>query len=295
MKYVPLEIFVVLDPTSMEQPSLDWGERMALDLMEQRSRNVQLHVYCCVNETSVVVPAKNDAEVGEKEAVARIDSWIQRLTLHTRNLGITVDTEVEWKPDWRAAIVAAARRRGSELVIKNLTQHSRLVRWVRDTSDWRLVRDCECPVLLVKTGRSFGINRILIAVKHTDEEDYREANLSILSSARSLAEDFGATLHAVTCYEPDNHPDRQRFADGIGLARSQVSAVMGTPAREIAAVANRVEADLLVVARVARPGSSGVLGDTACRVIDEVDTGVLVLPMRKEDLLSTPARRGIPA
>ena len=54
---------------------------------------------------------------------------------------------------------------------------------------------------------------------------------------------------------------------------------MGSPAKVIASVAEEVAADMLIIARVARPESAGLLGDTARKVIDEIDTDVLVLPL----------------
>jgi universal stress protein E len=273
----------------MEQASLDWGEKLALDLKKHRSLDVRLHVYCCINYNSVVVLPNEEIEKVEQATIKRVDEWVQRLIMHTRVLGIPVEREVEWDEDWRKAIVEAAKRRKSDIVIKNLTQHARLVRWVRNTSDWQLLRDCDCPVVLVKTGRSYRINKILVAVKHTDDEKYTGANVNIVDHARRLADDFGASLHAVTCYEryyrPHSralvrtYPDRQRFADSIGLERSQVSAAIGEPAKVIASVADEGEADLLIIARVARPESANILGDTARKVIDEIDTDVLVLPM----------------
>ena len=276
------KIFVVLDPSTMEQVSLDWGEKVALDLKEHRGTDAQLHVYCCINHKSSVVAENQDFGATEQATTERVAQWVNRLVMRTRELGIQVKTEVEWNENWREAIVAATKRQESDLVVKNLTQHARLVRWVRDTSDWRLLRDCECPVLLVKTGRAYGINKILVAIKHTDDEQYTGANKSIVERAQRLADDFGASLHAVTCYSPGNHPDRQRFADSFGLERNQVSALMGIPEKVIASVADEVGADLLVIARVARAESANVLGDMARKVVDQINTDILVLPMLDE-------------
>lgn len=263
-------VFVVLDPTSMEQASLIWGERIALDMRQQRGLDVQLHAYCCIDP---------DEGQTDAQAVQRVTHWVERIVTHTRTLGVTVATEVESNAQWRQAIVAAAQRAEANVVIKNLTQHSRLVRMVRETADWQLLRDCHCPVLLVKAGKPYGINKILVAVKYTEDPTYQDANSSLLDTAKRLGDDLGAAVHAVTCYQPHEHPDRQRFADRCGLPRNQVSAGPGTPEKLIATVASEIDADLLIIARVARPESTGVLGDTARKVIDEIDSDVLVLPM----------------
>lgn len=273
------ELFVVLDPKSMEQPCLERAEKTALFMNEHRSLDARLHVYCCVNHKSVVPARYEEFDRVEAETVKRVDAWVQRLVMQTRAQGIPVETEVEWDTDWRAAIVRAVKRREPAVALKNLTQHTRITRLVRETADWQLLRDCPCPLMLVQPEREYSRRKILVAVKHTEDAAYQQANEYLLATAKRLADEMGSALHAVTCYAPEDRPDRQRFADRFGLARNQVSAAMGVPEKVIASVAEEVGADLLVIARVARPESSGLLGDTARKVIDEIHTDVVVLPM----------------
>lgn len=272
-------VFVVLDPTCMEQAALEWGEEI---VREYRSREVDaaLHVYCCINGQSVaVVPGKDGPDV-QQATHSRVAAWLERLVAATRSSGVEVTTEVEWSDDWRKAIVDAAHRQDSSLVVKNMTQHSRFTRLVRETSDWTLIRECECPVLLVKTGRPYRIDRVLVAVKHSPDDDtYEKANDDILAAAKTLSEALGTQLHAVSCYESGTRLDRQRFADRCGLARNQVSAATGVTEKIIAEVAAEQDSDLLILARVARAESTSTLGNTARRVIDEIDSEILILPV----------------
>ncbi len=276
----PTKVFVVLDPTCMEQAALETAIGVAKNYREFRSIDAELHVYCCINADSVAPVPKATMEQTRAATVARVSNWLERLVTSIRREDIAVETEVEWVDDWRKAITVAAARQNSAIVVKNMTQHSRFVRLVRDTSDWALIRECECPVFLVKTGKPFKINSVLVAVKHSpDEESYEKANKNILDAALSMADDLGAKLHAVTCYEGGHPPDRQRFADKCGLKRSQVSASAGTPEKVIADVASEKDSDLVIIARVARPESPGAVGKTARKVIDEINTDVLVLPV----------------
>ncbi|MGI9325747.1 MAG: universal stress protein [Pseudomonadales bacterium] len=274
------KVFVVLDPTCMEQAALEWGEQIVQEFKTHRSVDATLHVYCCINSESVAIVPGDDAEKAIKATHERVNAWLQRMVTETRDKGYAVDTEVEWSEDWRKAIVAASARQSSALVVKNMTQHSRFVRMVRETSDWTLIRECECPVLLVKTGRPYRVDKMLVAVKHDPDSDlYEQANDNILGAARAWSGDLGAELHAVTCYEEGMHPDRQRFADRCGLERKQVSAAMGSPEKVIAETAAEQGSDLVVIARVARPDSPSMLGNTARKVVDEIDTEVLILPV----------------
>jgi universal stress protein E len=264
----------------MEQASLDWAEQVGLAFKEHRSIDVELHVYCCINESSVSVVPGDDDELTRADTEARVGAWMERLVAHSRGLGLAAKTEVEWNPDWRTAIGKAATRAAATLVVKNMTQHSRLVRLVRETADWQLLRDAECPVLLVKTGRPYRIDKVLVALKYNPEDAvYEAANDRILGTAKAMAADLAAPLHAVTCYEHGDYPDRQKFADRCGLDRNQVRAVSGAPEKVIAGTADELGADLLIIARVASPESAGLLGDTAQKVIDEIANEVLVLPM----------------
>lgn len=273
------KIFVVLDPTCMEQAALEWGEQIARQFIERRATEAVLHVYCCINEGSVAMVSGDDSAHSQAETEKRVRNWVERLVAAPRAEGLPVEVEVEWHHDWRKALVVAAERCASSLVVKNMTQHTRFVRMVRETSDWTLIRQCSSPILLVKTGRPFKIERVLVAVKHSPEEDvYEKANDEILAAAKRLTADLGATLHAVTAYT-GGYPDRQRFADRCGLERSQVSAAVGAPEKVIAEIAQRQVSDLLVIARVARSDSAKELGTTARKVIDEIDAEVLILPV----------------
>ena len=269
-------VFVVLDPTCMEQAALEWGEQIARQFGS--NQETVLHVYCCINEDSVAMVTNDDSAHAQAETEKRVHAWIDRLVAQPRSEGLDVETEVEWHHDWRKSLVVAAERCRAALVVKNMTQHTRFVRMIRETSDWTLIRECQCPVLLVKSGRPYSVEKVLVAVKHTDEDAYEKANDDILAAARRITADLGASLHAVTGYT-GGHPDRQRFADRCGLERSQVSAAIGAPEKVIAETAERQGSDLVIIARVARPESPKELGSTARKVIDEIDTEVLVLPV----------------
>ncbi len=271
------KIFVILDPNTMEQHSLIMAESIARDFNAQQAKAVALHVYCCIDEKSIGA----EPEQIRSDTQKSVGDWIERLVAPTRSLGLTVDTEVEILQDWRKAIVAAVARQNCVLAIKGMSQHPTLMRLFRDTSDWQLLRDSACPVYLVKTLPTRQVRKVLAAIKHrTENQVYTEANELILDTARGISDHLGAELHVVTAYEDNfSYPDRQRFADRCGLPRNQVRADMGSPHEVIATAAKKVDADLVVIARVGKPGTKRDIGHTAERVIDALDTNLLVLPM----------------
>lgn len=138
-------IFVILDPTMMNQPSLIMGETIAKDYLASGTTDVTLHLYVCIAESTVRRPPDMDEKTAYDEERARIEKWVERMAERGRSLGVTVVTEVEIKANWREAITDAVARQPSNLAIKNMTDQSRLTRFVRETSDWRLLRDTACP------------------------------------------------------------------------------------------------------------------------------------------------------
>lgn len=272
-----MRIFVVLDPHSMEQAALEWGEKIALALKEHRSYDVTLHVYCCMNEES----SSGTTTASKKEAHAQdqLEQWIQRLVSKTRSLGIGVNTETEWAENWRNAITDAVVRSESNLVVKNLTHHSRLVRLTRKTADWQLLGNAERPVFLVAAGPPASIGNLLVAIKpDPDEQIYEKANEHVLATAHRMADDLCAEVNVVACHADDKYPDRQKFADRCGLERNQVHVMSGVPEKVIASRATELDSDILVIASVAG-SDKALLGNTAQKVIDELDVNVLVLPI----------------
>lgn len=275
------KIFVILDPNTMEQPSLVMAESIAEDINARRDEAATLHVYCCIDEKSIRPDPGADMSEAHTDMQERMDHWVQRLVAHTRAFGLTVETEVEISQNWRKAIAAAVARQNCLLAIKSMSQHPKLTRLFRDTSDWQLLRDSACPVYLVKHSPKRHVRKVLAAIKHrTEKQVYTEANDMILDTARRIAASLGAELHVVTAYKDNfNYPDRQKFADRCGLPRSQVRAEMGSPQEAIASAAKEIDADLVVIARVGKPAATRDVGHTSEKLIDALATNLLVLPM----------------
>ena len=277
------KIFVILDPTTMNQPSLVMAETIVQDVVASGAKDIGLHLYACIAEDAVRKPPGMNEDVARAEETSRIESWVERLAAHSRSLNVPVDTEVEIRPNWREAITAAVGRQPCWLAVKNMTDQSRLTRWIRETSDWRLLRDAACPLLLVKAYARRHINKVLVAIKHRPETTtYRAANDQLLETGRMIAKYVDAEMNVVTAYQEEDYPDRQRFADRCGLPRNQVWASLGKPEEVIAASANEIEADLVVIARVGKPGTGEKVGRTAEKVIDGLYCNIQVLPTAGE-------------
>jgi len=256
-------VFVVIDPTRLTQPALEKAEWVA-------GRNgATLHVYCCLWDPDV-----DRNEETAANAIEETRAWLGRVTAASQAKGLEVVVDVDWAPDWRERIPVAARERGADLIVKNVSRHSQVRRRLMQTSDWTLLRNTACPTLLVDPGRHAQPKRLLAAVKlKPGDETHSLLNDKVIGMAHRVAGVLDAELHAVTVYKGDDvYFDRQRFADSCGLPRNRVHATDGAAPRGIAEVARSISADALII------GCAAGKGHTAQRVIDEVDTDVIVIP-----------------
>jgi universal stress protein E len=264
-------IFTVIDPYRLVQPAFERGEWVA-------SRNgAILHLYCCLGEEGVAAD-----DPAARFAMERARRWLGRLTQEARDYELKSEIQVEWNANWRDRLAEAARECHADMIIKTVSRHSRIARQLKTTSDWTLLRKAHCPVLLIDPARPPQPKKVLAAVKlNPGSEEYSILNEQVVGLSHRIAAALDASLDAVTVYKGDEiYFDRQKLADRCGLPRNRVHAVEGTPHRGIASVADELGADILVIGCANRNVNEGgsIIGDTAQRIIDAVDTDLVVIP-----------------
>jgi universal stress protein E len=264
-------IFTVIDPERFVQPAFERGEWVA-------ARNgAILHLYCCIGEEGV------EADSPEARfSIQRAKRWLERLTTEAGTYKLTTEIDVEWDPNWRERIAEAAKSCGADMIIKTVSRHSGLSRQLKKTADWTLLRGANCPVLLIDPHRPPQPSRVLAAVKlNPDSDTYTVLNQQVISTSHRIANALEAELHAVTVFKGDQmYFDRQKFADSCGLPRNRVHSVEGTAHKAIAEATRELGSDILVIGSANRNGKDGgmIIGDTAERIIDAVDTDIVVIP-----------------
>ena len=264
-------IFAVIDPERFVQPAFERAEWIAA-----RSGAI-LHLYCCLGEEGI---PPDDPRA--RFAVERANRWLERLTSEAGEYDLKTEIEVEWNPDWRERIAEAANESGANMIIKTVSRHRGLARQLRTTGDWAVLRKARCPVLLIDPARPPQPGKVLAAVKlNPVQDEYSELNDSVLSMSHRIAGALDAELDVVTVFKGDQmYFDRQRFADSCGLPRNRVHTREGAAHKGIAAAAKELGADILVIGSANRnvKDSGSIIGDTAERIIDAVDTDLVVIP-----------------
>jgi nucleotide-binding universal stress UspA family protein len=206
-------------------------------------------------------------------------------------------------------IAEVARTRRAQLIVLGGKAHGALARGLGRSTAHYLVRTLDVPLLVV-AGAASTISRVLAAV------DLSAASLPTLKAAQRLAELLGAQLRLLHVVEPlpfarlipatlDDAAYRRRSQEIFDAIVSRMKALReadrvvrsGTPAETISEEAAVWHADLLVV------GSHGkgwvdriLLGSTTERLVTELPTSVLVVPIRAmASRRGAKARRAAPA
>ena len=186
-------LFVVYDPTQSDQPALE----RAAAITEQAQ--AAIHLYACIHEDTVQ-PAGGSGK--ERQLVDAQKETLNKAVTLLRSRGVSVTTEVEWDKDWYSAVVRASLRAEADLVLKSSYPHSVRERVLKRTSDWTLIRGCQCPVLLVKKSEQRDISKVLAAIDVRDEsKSYEQLNEHIIDFSRRIMKSDKAELHFINSFD----------------------------------------------------------------------------------------------
>lgn len=265
-------LFVVYDPTQTEQPALERGAAIAQEL------SVNLHLYACIY--SDLDDASEDSEERVRLVSRQKEALTHAVTL-LRGRGVNVTTQVEWDKNWYQAVVRASLQNRADVVLKSSYQHTSAQRVLKKTSDWTLIRECHCPVLLVKQGDTRDMNKVLAAIDIRDDNgNYGELNEHILGFSRQVLDSRNAEVHFINAFKDlKSTPDRNALVRSCGVDSERVHIRMGEPDQVIVDSARELGAGLVVVGNSARSGLSAVInGNTVERILDKLDCDVLSMP-----------------
>jgi len=161
--------------------------------------------------------------------------------------------------------------------------------------DWQLVARCPAPVLVVR-GAADGKYRSIVAAVDPLHMHAKpaELDLAILAHARELQADTGAKLTAVHCHTPIEYfgadvagagvtDDERRAAleallERVGIPKSAATLATGAPHEVLEGMAERGEADVIVMGVLARGRiKDWLIGSTAERVLHRARVDVLAV------------------
>ncbi len=167
--------------------------------------------------------------------------------------------------------------------------------------DLRLMRNCPCPVWLVRAGHHGSYDRVLAAIDCQPTPQGDAMNARIMDMSSSLADSHESQLHVVSAWrgiddfedewgdwEPPNSKLVEDAAwDAVNrlvskcrreIPSERIHVQQGIAGDTVCDVAAEINADLIVMGTLARTGIPGLLiGNTAERVLRDVDCSVLTI------------------
>lgn len=210
---------------------------------------------------------------------------------------IKVSTEQDWHESSHQTIVKVQQAQGADLVIKQHFPDGALKKALLTPADWKLLRYCPCPVLMVKTDRPWKDGAILAAVDVGNPDgEHTALHYSIVQHGVRIAEMAGGELHVIAAHpspmlsaadpvyqlsstiEGKYREQCRAFQTEFSINDAHLHIAEGPADVLIPYTAHHLKAAVTVIGTVGRTGISGALiGNTAEVVLDSLESDVLVL------------------
>jgi len=297
-------ILVIIDPTTPEQPALGraaWlAGRMGLDL----------ELFICTYDQYLAGERFFDSTAlkkARKDLIARQCKKLEQMAAPLRAQGLTVSTDAVWDQPLHEGILRKAEASKPFLLFKDTHFHSAIRRSIFSNTDWNIIRDCKCPLWLVKPFESAAISSVLAAVDPMHERD-KPAKLDhrILDLAEQIRAAANGTLNVVHAFDAApvyavstdamSFPITEPISDAVAALKAQHQAAMDELIGKHAIPADRARliegetrealiravddtgADLVAIGAVSRGTLKRLaLGSTAERVLDFVPADLLIV------------------
>jgi len=208
-----------------------------------------------------------------------------------------VTAEQEWHESVHQTIIKVQQAEGSDLVVKQHFPDSTLKRTLLTPADWKLLRYCPCPVLMVKTDRPWKGAAVLAAIDVGNPDgEHTALHASIVQYGDTLSQLTGIDLHVITAHpspmisaadpvyqmsssvEARYREQCRAFQTKFEIDDAHLHIAEGAADVLIPYTAHHLKAAVTVIGTVGRTGISGALiGNTAEVVLDSLESDVLVL------------------
>lgn len=292
-------IMLLLRHSQAPSPALARTRALAL------AGGATVHLFLFEHESAIEAVAHVSREVAglAQEAFLRQRSeWLQAHAAALRTDGIDVQVHVVWGAPAHERILDKVLELEPDLLIKDIERQPLLKRMLLTPLDWRLLRLCPAPLMLVGGQGPAQPRRLVVAIDPVDETHAAgRLNPRLLEAARKLP---GAeTVDLAHAFEPvaalaigeplgsaiwlNEVSESLRelgarhlhaFAAAHDVPPAHRHLLAGPPAFALPALVARLDADLLVLGTVQRRGLERlVIGSTAERIVQHADCDILAI------------------
>jgi universal stress protein E len=312
------KILSVVDPTVDDQPAL----RRAAWLAGKTGAALELLV-CYYNEylSGDRLFDSPSLEKARSEVIANQEKHLEGLAEPIRKSGVIVTTSAVWDHPLHEGIVRHTVSSGADIVFKDTHHHSAVSRALLTNTDWNLIRTCPKPLWLVKPRELAKTPVFVAAIDPLNQHDKPAAlDDEILQVSKLLGGSVGGDVHAFHSYDPriavatatanayipvslpfdeiekQMHEDHQKRFKEItsfhDVADANAHLVAGLTHEELPLIADRLNADVVVMGAVARNRWKRLfIGATAERTLEHLPCDLLIV---KPDWFRTPVELTAP-
>ena len=259
---------VIVDPSHEESLAL---ERMLEIVRQERKWDLEFHLL-------IGFESPDKTEPNAPTETVRSFKELEALLVPLDELNVDYTAEFFWTRDWRKSITDAAERYGCDTIM--LAESSAEHKTGITDSKWDLVRQATCDVVIVDEGTKAPIDCILAAVNTQATDAVHVAlNERIIERGLFLSDYFGAEFHVVNAYKgSEDFPDRALIGRMSGLPRENIHRDMGKPEDVIAGVAEKIDADMVILGISTRKGLAATFSShTTEKVMEKITIDVVAL------------------
>ncbi|MBU6378472.1 MAG: universal stress protein [Gammaproteobacteria bacterium] len=272
-----------------------------------KANGATLELFHALSDT-VLVEALDARRISLKDYEAqRLGLVLKRLQVIAKGLrkhDIEVTCAAEWDYPPAEAIVRRALRTAADLIVAERHASRHVAGWMLAYTDWELLRQAPCPVLLVKVSKPYHRPVVLTAIDPFHEHA-KPARLDalLLQASGMLATSLKGSLRIVHCVPPStlvtaswtaspvvvdvgrNTAVLQRARKALAaevahhpLPSHQLAVLEGSAREAIPQAARAAKASIVVMGALSRSGLRRLLvGNTAEAVLDALTCDVLVV------------------
>ncbi|MDO6487176.1 universal stress protein UspE [Colwellia sp. 6_MG-2023] len=297
------KILVVIDPSTDEQKALQRAIDLAANIKASGGQ-VEVTAFLSIFDFSyemTTILSNDDRGAMRQSVIKDKELWLEGIISNLKP-DIDISNLVVWHNRPFESIIEQVIQNNYDLVIKGTHQHDKFKSVIFTPTDWHILRKCPCPVLLVKEHEWPSNGNILAAINvGSDETEHNSLNNKITKEAKKLAQLIQGNVHLVNSFpgtpvniaieipefnssEYNNtmlqHHKKSMAAHAtefeIDITNTHVEE--GLPERVIEEVADKIDAELVVLGTIGRTGiSAALIGNTAEHVIDQLNCDVLAL------------------
>lgn len=267
-------ILVIIDPQQDNTSILNRTTELA------KAINAQVHLLIC-------------SQVKDDEPLLR------DLALVLQQQGLKVSFEIAWNDSSHKTITQIQKEHGFGLVLKMHRPTKSIKNVILTPEDWKLLRTCACPLLIINQNKPWQNRPILTSVDlGNPNENYVELHNTLLKAGYALTQLTKGELHLLSVYPAPifseiylnreaNIPTEiykiyhelcKEYQLKYNITQKDIHLHSGAPDIVIPQVAESIDAAVCVIGTVARTGISGMLiGNTAEAILDDLTCDILVI------------------